>query len=113
MRLIDLAEALLAVMLKKHDREPNSRVSGPKGSMVSAEWFEMKFVYDGRRLKVSMPAIVLRNAGHDFQLGYIYGTLAQRVKPRVGKCPGCSKLHEPLYGYSKGEIYTVDDGGHA
>lgn len=99
-------------MLQKDGKDEHSNLGNPDGSMISSEWVEMRFNYDGKRRRLSVPSAVLRDAGHDFKLGYIYGTLAQKVRPRVRKCPDCGKLHEPTYGFSKGTLYRADkDGG--
>lgn len=113
--LIEIAEALLATMLRKDGKDGRSSLGNPDGSMISSEWTEMWFNYDGKRRKLSVPSVVLRDAGHDFQLGYIYGTLAQKVRPHVRRCPDCGKLHEPTYGFKGSTLYRADgdakDGG--
>ena len=109
--LMEVAEAILLTMLKKRDKDKHSDLGNPEGSMISSEWIDMRFDYGGRRRRLSVPTVVLRDGGRDFQLGYIYGTLAQKVRPNVRKCPDCGKLHEPTYGFSKGTLYRMDGGG--
>ena len=110
MPLIDLARLMLAAMRRKHDKDHRGDLGNPDGALISSSWLELRFSYDGRRRRVAMPAIILRDAGRDFQLGYIYGTLVQRLRPPVGECPDCGKLKEPLYRFSGGEISRADHG---
>ena len=108
MPLIEVAKAILVAMRRKHGQDPEGDLGSPEGSLISSSWLDLRFSHDGRRYRISMPTIILRDAGRNFQLGYVYSSLAQRIRPRVEKCPDCGKLVEPLYGFSNGEIYQVD-----
>lgn len=108
--LVEVAEAILGSMQREGGKGTQSDMGSPEGSLLSAKWVETRISYDGRRFRVSIPMITLRAAAHEFQLGYIYGTLVQKVRPHVQECPGCGKLHEPAYRFSKGRLYEVGKG---
>ena len=76
--------------------------------MIGPEWSNAQFVYNDKRRRIYVPTIVLAEASRDFQIGYIYSALVQKIRPKIQECPGCGKMHAPVYTFEEGAIRKVD-----
>ena len=113
MRLVDMAEYVLDAMHRDQRKRPARQDAGaPEGALLGSEWIEYPFVHEGKRHRVSLPAVLLKSSGHDFQLGCIYGMLLQRLKPKMVKCQDCGEMQEPMYGFVDREVVGGDYGTH-
>lgn len=113
MRLVDMAEYVLDAMHRDQRKRPEGPDAGaPEGALLGSKWIQYPFVHKGKRHKISLPTVLLKSSGHDFQLGCIYGMLLQRLKPSMIKCQDCGKMQEPMYGFADGEVVGEGGGAH-
>lgn len=113
MRLVDMAEHVLDAMHRDQRKRPAGQDTGaPEGALLGHEWIVYRFVHEGKRHRISLPVVLLKSSGHDFQLGCIYGMLLQRLKPGMVRCQDCGEMQEPMYGFVGSEVVGGGDGAH-
>ena len=106
MSLKELAEKMLDSFRQSDRDEPSAGIVEPEDSLIGGEVLSYPFVFNGRNRKITIHRALLK-ASHDFQLGCVYGMLAQRLGPKMFRCEHCGKVKEPTYGFDHGIVVDL------